>query len=239
MIEEIGRIGKVTVTFFSHFDFIRNIRCRGKKFLQIFHFFSVLTNARTQFLSYIGYHRQNCTVCTLSMTGGCMLPDHIWRRNCMNNLNSILIEGNLVKDPQLRTTPKGTSVCTFRLASNRFFKQDSGFEREVSFFDVETWAKLAEACSNKGKKGRGVRVVGRLKEDRWTGNDGKPRSRVAIVAEHVEFRPEFRRENAVEKTVPPVDDLAAAAMADEEDNAPLMEREGSPVMTDVLEPVMF
>jgi single-strand DNA-binding protein len=116
------------------------------------------------------------------------------RRVVMNNLNSILIEGNLVKDPMLRSTPRGTQVCTLRLASNRFFKQDSGFEKEVSFFDVETWARLAEACYAKGKKGRGIRVVGRLKQDRWTGPDGKPFSRIRIVAEHVEFRPEFRKD---------------------------------------------
>ncbi|MDR1444291.1 MAG: single-stranded DNA-binding protein [Treponema sp.] len=112
----------------------------------------------------------------------------------MNNLNSILIEGNLVRDPLLRSTPKGTPVCSFTLASNRFFKQDTGLEKEVGFFDVETWAKLAEHCYNQGRKGRGVRVVGRLKQDRWNGSDGKSHSRVAIVAEHVEFRPEFRRE---------------------------------------------
>jgi single-strand DNA-binding protein len=113
----------------------------------------------------------------------------------MNNLNSILIEGNLVRDPLLRSTPKGTAVCTFTLASNRFFKQDSGLEREVGFFDVETWAKLAEHCYNQGRKGRGVRVVGRLKQDRWNGSDGKAHSRIAIVAEHVEFRPEFKRDS--------------------------------------------
>jgi single-strand DNA-binding protein len=112
----------------------------------------------------------------------------------MNNLNSILIEGNLVKDPLLRTTVKGTSVCTFSLASNRYFKQDTGFEQEVSFFEVETWAKLAERCYNLGRKGRGVRVVGRLKQDRWTGQDGKTHSRIMIVAEHVEFKPEFNKE---------------------------------------------
>ena len=156
----------------------------------------------------------------------------------MNNLNSILIEGNLVKDPELRATPKGTSVCTFRLASNRYFKQDSGYEKEVSFFDVETWTKLAERCGSQGKKGRGVRVVGRLKESRWTDADGKPRSRVAIVAEHVEFRPEFRKENAVEKNTRPSDDLTTAAI-ENMDDAPLVENEGSPVMTDVLEPVVF
>jgi single-strand DNA-binding protein len=112
----------------------------------------------------------------------------------MNNLNSILIEGNLVRDPLLRTTPKGTPVCTFSLASNRFFKQDSGLEREVSFFEVEVWAKLAEQCYNRGRKGRGVRVVGRLKQDRWNGADGKAHSRITIVAEHVEFRPDFKKE---------------------------------------------
>jgi len=164
----------------------------------------------------------------------------------MNNLNSILIEGNMVRDPQLRATPKGTSVCMFSLASNRFFKQDSGMEKEVSFFEVETWAKLAEACNNLGKKGRGVRVVGRLKQDRWTGNDGKPHSRVTIVAEHVEFRPEFRRDAHSEKNVPPAGELAAAAQIAaqeaaqeyDDDDAPLVEQ-GTPVMTEVLEPVTF
>jgi single-strand DNA-binding protein len=112
----------------------------------------------------------------------------------MNNLNSILIEGNLVRDPLLKSTPKGTAVCTFTLASNRYYKQDTAYEKEVGFFDVETWSKLAENCYNLGHKGRGVRVVGRLKQDRWEDSDGKPHSRVTIVAEHVEFRPDFRKE---------------------------------------------
>jgi single-strand DNA-binding protein len=132
----------------------------------------------------------------------------------MNNLNSILIEGNLVRDPLLRSTAKGTQVCTFTLASNRFFKQDSGLEREVGFFDVETWSKLADLCYNQGRKGRGVRVVGRLKQNRWNGTDGKSHSRVTIVAEHVEFRPEFKREtnDPALYTDPSAKDLAAAAV---------------------------
>ena len=134
----------------------------------------------------------------------------------MNNLNSILIEGNLVRDPLLKSTSKGTPVCTFSLASNRFYKQDSGFEKEVSFFDVETWSKLAENCSNLGHKGRGVRVVGRLKQERWTGPDGKPRSKVTIVAEHVEFRPEFKKE------LSPVNDVPSeVSYLEEESNEPV------------------
>jgi single-strand DNA-binding protein len=123
----------------------------------------------------------------------------------MNNLNSILIEGNLVKDPMLRSTPKGTPVCTMSLASNRYYKQDSGYEKEVSFFEVETWARLAEACYNKGHKGRGIRVVGRLKQDRWNGPDGKPHSRISIVAEHVEFRPEFKKDEEAKAAAAAVD----------------------------------
>ena len=116
----------------------------------------------------------------------------------MNNLNSILIEGNLVKDSTLKTTPKGTQLCTMTMASNRYFKRDSqssGFEKEVHYFDVEAWTRLAESCYSKGKKGRGLRVVGRLKQSRWNDPEGKPRSKITIVADHVEFRTEFKKED--------------------------------------------
>jgi single-strand DNA-binding protein len=129
----------------------------------------------------------------------------------MNNLNSVLIEGNMVRDPLLRSTPKGTTVCNFTIASNRFYKQDTNYEREVGFFDVETWGKLADICGSQGKKGRGVRVVGRLKQDRWTGSDGKSHVRIAIVAEHVEYRPEFKKNN---DTAADADTMAGEAADD-------------------------
>ena len=112
----------------------------------------------------------------------------------MNNLNSILVEGNLVKDPELSYTPKGTAVCKFTVACNRAFKQDDQLQKEVSFFDVSTWTRLAEVCAEYLKKGRGVRVVGRLKQDKWSDADGKPHSRIYIVAEHVEFKPQAKKE---------------------------------------------
>jgi len=80
----------------------------------------------------------------------------------------------------------------FTVVRSRFFK-------EVSFFDVSTWTRLAEVCGEYLKKGRGVRVVGRLKQDRWTDPDGKPHSRVEIVAEHVEFRPQPKKQDGEEK----------------------------------------
>jgi single-strand DNA-binding protein len=83
-------------------------------------------------------------------------------------------------------------VCSFALASNRFFKQDEETQKEVSFFEVTTWSRLAEVCGEYLKKGRGVRVVGRLKQDRWNSPEGQPRSKVSIVAEHVEFKPQLK-----------------------------------------------
>lgn len=119
----------------------------------------------------------------------------------MNSLNSILVEGNLVRDPIINQTPKGTPVCNFSLASNRFFRVDSETQKEVSFFDVEVWSKLAETCSEQLQKGRGVRVVGRLKQDRWTDGEGKNHSKVKIIGEHVEFKPDFSQKKTKEMAI--------------------------------------
>jgi single-strand DNA-binding protein len=117
----------------------------------------------------------------------------------MNSLNSILIEGNLTRDPVLTETPQGTSVCQFPIASNRYYRQNDETQHEVSFIDVVTWAKLAERCGEELGKGRGVRVVGRVKQDRWQDKEGNPRSRVKIVAEHVEFRPQKKDDGTEEQ----------------------------------------
>jgi single-strand DNA-binding protein len=109
----------------------------------------------------------------------------------MNNLNSVLIEGNLVRDPVFKETPEGTKFCALSIASSRFYKGEGGMEKEVGFFDIETYGKLAESCHDLGHKGRGLRTVGRIRQDRWTGEKGEPQSRIVVVAEHVEFRPEF------------------------------------------------
>jgi single-strand DNA-binding protein len=128
----------------------------------------------------------------------------------MNSLNSILIEGNLVRDPEFRTTPKGTALCTFSIASSRYFKQDTDMEKEVSYFNVESWGKLADQANSMGHKGRGVRVVGRLKQERWQDRDGKAQSKVVIVAEHAEFRPEFKEEGNTDKKGEPVENTEEA-----------------------------
>ena len=109
----------------------------------------------------------------------------------MNPLNSILLEGNLTHDPDFKTLPSDNGVCSFSIATNRFYGRGESMEKETSYFTVEAWNRLGEVCRDTLKKGRGIRVVGRLKQERWTDADGKPRSVVKIVAEHVEFKPVY------------------------------------------------
>jgi len=116
----------------------------------------------------------------------------------MNNLNSLLIEGTLVNDPV--TVSKKVPVCSFTLASFRVDLDENGkICNEVSRFHVEARDKLAEAVMDRGRKGRGARVVGRLKEIRRKNAVGIQESEVIIVAEHVEFRPEFKKTNSTKE----------------------------------------
>ena len=103
----------------------------------------------------------------------------------MNALNSILIEGNVVAAPEKKESAHGITVCNFQIASSRFYRQDDSTEEEKSIFEIESWAKLAESCANNLSDGRGVRVVGRLKQC----EDGK----IKVVAEHVEFKPLIKK----------------------------------------------
>lgn len=131
----------------------------------------------------------------------------------MHNLNSLIIEGNVVRDPVVKATPKGTPLCVFSIASNRFFKQEDQTAQETSFFDVETWARLAELCGENCTKGRGVRVVGRLKQDRWVGTDGKHYSKIKVVAEHIEFKPVFKNGK---RPADALDDMREEALQEQE-----------------------
>lgn len=108
----------------------------------------------------------------------------------MNHLNSIILEGNVVRQAELREPAPGFLVCKFPVATNRYYKDSSGNgKEEVSFVDVEVYGKYGEFAEKKCVKGRGVRVVGRIKQDRWESEDGKKNNRIFIVAEHLEYKP--------------------------------------------------
>lgn len=135
----------------------------------------------------------------------------------MNNLNSVIVEGNAVRKPELRTSPKGTSICIMPVAVNRYYKNSSGtYDEEVSFFDVESYGRLAEFCENATDKGRGVRVVGRLKQSRWKNAEGKNVSKVYIIAEHIELKP-LKKNGETTKASESLDaDLNEEPLADEQ-----------------------
>ena len=106
----------------------------------------------------------------------------------MNQHNSLIIEGNIVRTPEIKDTVNKSKLATFSIAVNRYYKKADGtFEQEVSYFDVEAWGNLVESVGKNASKGCGCRVVGRLKQDRWKDGNGKSFCKVSIVAEHIEF----------------------------------------------------
>lgn len=100
-----------------------------------------------------------------------------------------IIMGNITRDPELRTTPSGASVCSFSVAVNRTFKDSSGAQQEdVSFIDCVAWNKPGEIIHQYAKKGTGIFVSGRLDQRSWEDkNTGTRRSRVEIVVEDFNF----------------------------------------------------
>jgi len=114
----------------------------------------------------------------------------------MNSLNSVLLEGNLTGDPEKIDMENGGIVTKFQLASSRFRTVDGTGVEDVIFFDVEACNRVALLCLKSLAKGRGVRVVGRLAQDRWTDKDGKNHTKVKIVAETVEFKPKWDKRSA-------------------------------------------
>ena len=106
----------------------------------------------------------------------------------MRGFSKAIITGNLTRDPELRSTTNGASVCSFSVAVNRVYRDTSGEQKEdVSFIDCSAWGKLGEMISQYAKKGTGVLVSGRLSQRSWEDKDGNKRSRVEIVAEDFNF----------------------------------------------------
>ena len=107
----------------------------------------------------------------------------------MRGFSKAIITGNLTRDPELRTTPNGASVCGFSVAVNRVYRDSNGEQREdVSFIDCSAWGKLGEMIAQYAKKGSGVLVSGRLDQRSWDDKTtGQKRSRTEIVVEDFNF----------------------------------------------------
>jgi single-strand DNA-binding protein len=103
------------------------------------------------------------------------------------SINQVILMGNLTRDPELRTTPSGQSVCSFSLAVNRSWQGQDGSQQDaVDYFDVTAWGKLGELVNQYMAKGRKCLVQGRLSQRSWE-QEGQKRSKVEVVANDVTF----------------------------------------------------
>ncbi|MCX6003232.1 MAG: single-stranded DNA-binding protein [Chloroflexi bacterium] len=106
----------------------------------------------------------------------------------MVSINRMTIIGNLGSEPEMRFTPSGRPVTSFRVATNWRYTTPEGERREeTEWFSVVAWGKLAEQCNQFLTKGRLVYVEGRLRLHTWEGQDGQKRARNEIVADRVKF----------------------------------------------------
>lgn len=107
----------------------------------------------------------------------------------MSSFNQVILMGNLVRDPELRVTPRGSAICQGGIAVNRDYKDEAGNKKsEVTFVDFEAWGKTAELIAKYLTKGRGAMLVGRLKLDSWEDKQTQQkRSKLKVVVEQVQF----------------------------------------------------
>ncbi len=105
------------------------------------------------------------------------------------SINSVVIVGNLTRDPELRATPSGTSVCSLRVAVNDRVKDATTGEwgDKPNYFDVDVFGGQGERCAQYLAKGRQVGVAGRLRWREWETQDGQKRQAVSIMADNVQF----------------------------------------------------
>jgi single-strand DNA-binding protein len=99
------------------------------------------------------------------------------------SVNKIIVIGNVGRDPELRYTANGKSMVKFSLATNHRFQDQNGeWQEQTEWFNVIAWNQLAERVMERVQKGSQAYVEGRLQTRTWTGNDGKDRKDVEIVA---------------------------------------------------------
>ena len=104
------------------------------------------------------------------------------------NINRVVLVGNLTRDPELKSLPSGTSVCSLRIAVNSRRRDESGtWVDKPNYFSVSVFGNQAESCSQYLSKGRPVAIDGRLDWREWQAQDGSKRESVEIVAESVQF----------------------------------------------------
>jgi len=121
-------------------------------------------------------------------------------------MNKLTIIGNLTRDPELRTTSTGVSVCTFTVAVNkrRSGNQNSNQQPEADFFRVSAWRERGETCAKYLSKGKKVCVIGSVSVSTYTGQNGQTYANLEVTADDVEFlSPRDENAPAQQQAAPP------------------------------------
>jgi single-strand DNA-binding protein len=119
----------------------------------------------------------------------------------MPELNSVIVAGNLTKDPVFRETSNNTPVVNFHVAANRRYKDSSNqWQEDVCYVGVVAWNKLADSCKERLKKGSAVLIDGELQSRTFKTEDGKNRTIVEIKAKRIQFLNKFSKNNESEST---------------------------------------
>jgi single-strand DNA-binding protein len=106
----------------------------------------------------------------------------------MASLSKVILVGNLGSDPEMRYTPSGKAVTSFRMATNRRYTTPAGESKEeTDWFRVSVWGKQAEQVNQFLSKGRQVYVEGRFHARSWEGQDGQMRTSLEVTADRVLF----------------------------------------------------
>ena len=106
----------------------------------------------------------------------------------MASLNRVMLIGNVGSDPEMRFTPNGNPVTSFRVATNRVYTTSEGERKqETEWFSIVAWRKQAESCNQFLTKGQKVYVEGSLRTRTWEGQDGQKKWRVEVIANRVLF----------------------------------------------------
>jgi single-strand DNA-binding protein len=143
----------------------------------------------------------------------------------MPELNSVVVAGNLTKDPVFRETTNGTPVVNFHIAVNRRYK-DSGnqWQEDVCYVGVVAWNKLADSCRDRLFKGSAVLVDGELQSRTFKTDDGKNRTIVEIKAKRIQFLNKFNQQNG--------DDNELSSSSDDDDDSGYEENSFDKFLTD-------
>jgi single-strand DNA-binding protein len=105
------------------------------------------------------------------------------------NVNKVLLVGRVTAEPQLRTTPSGTSVATFSLATNRVWAGKEGKKEETEFHNIVAWGRTAEIASQFLQKGAMAFIEGRIQTRSWQDKQGQARKTTEIICENLQLGP--------------------------------------------------